>query len=225
MKYIEEITLIRFLSKPKVSPFAPEWNYSLSESFIKNIDFSEIQKLAIEKEKEILKLPNTFRNNKFSDGYTGLGKNSTTSRFDKYNVLKWDNTEIQKLKNAIVEMHSKFLTLLQIDKPKVLFAQCWVNVMRKGEQIKPHIHSTNPESYLGGHICIKCNNTSTYYINPPNQLNEPETYTSKNEVGKMTLFQNCIPHYTDVHKNKDERITIAFDLQISKVTENEIQLY
>jgi hypothetical protein len=224
MTHIEEINLIRFLSKPKVSPFAPEWNYSLGESFIKNINFNEIQKLAFEKEKEILKLPNTIRNNKLSDGYTGLGKNSTTSRFDQYNVLKWNNIEIKKLKNAIIEMHSKFLTLLQIDKPKVLFAQCWLNIMRKGEQIKPHIHSTTPESYLGGHICIKCNDTSTYYINPVNQLNEPEIYTSKNEVGKITLFQNCIPHYTDVN-NDNERITIAFDLEISKGPENEIQLY
>ena len=225
MNHISEINLIRFLSKPKVSPFAPEWNYSLGESFIENIDFKEIEKISYKKEKEILKLPNTIRNLKVSDGYTGLGENSTTSRFDKYNVLKWNNPEIEKLKTAILEMHTKFLTLLQIEKPKILFAQCWLNIMRKGQQIKPHIHSTSPESYLGGHICIKCNNTSTYYINPINQINEPETYESKNETGKITLFQNCIPHYTDINNSDDERITIAFDLEISKGPKNEIQLY
>ena len=224
MQYIDEINSVRFLSKPKVSPFAPEWNYSIGESIINNIDFNKIKKLAYEKEKEILELPNTIRNNKLSDGYTGLGANSTTSRFDKYNVLKWDNEEIKKLKSAIIEMHSKFLTLLQVDKPKILFAQCWLNIMREGEQIKPHIHSTLPTSYLGGHICVKCNNTSTHYINPINQINDPEKYSSKNEVGKITLFQNCIPHYTDIN-DKEERITIAFDLEISKGPENEIQLY
>ena len=96
--------------------------------------------------------------------------------------------------------------------------------MKKGEQIKPHIHGTEPNIYLGGHICVQCDNTSTHYINPVNQINEPEIYSSNNEVGKITLFQNCIPHYTDIHKGNKERITIAFDLALIKVTNNYIKI-
>jgi len=84
------------------------------------------------------------------------------------------------------------------------------------DQIQPHIHSSHPDTYLGGHICVSCTNTSTYYINPVNQINNPETYKSKNEVGKLTLFQNCIPHYTDIHDSDEERITIAFDMSLVK---------
>ena len=38
------------------------------------------------------------------------------------------------------------------------------------------------------------------------------THSSKNDVGKMTMFPNNIPHYTDIQKSNTERITLAFDL-------------
>ena len=97
--------------------------------------------------------------------------------------------------------------------------------MKKGEKINPHLHDISPNCYLGGHICIQCNDTSTYYLNPLDQINEPSTFKSKNEVGKITLFQQYITHYTDVHKSNKERITIAFDLTIKKpTTDNYLRL-
>jgi ATP-dependent phosphoenolpyruvate carboxykinase len=96
--------------------------------------------------------------------------------------------------------------------------------MEKGKKINPHLHSVNSDCYLGGHVCVQVNNTSTYYINPINQINDPEIYQSKNQVGKITLFQNNIPHFTDEHKNDKERITIAFDLSLVKHSENYIKI-
>jgi hypothetical protein len=87
------------------------------------------------------------------------------------------------------------------------------------------LHGVQPTSYLGGHFCVKVKDTSTYYINPVNQINEPETYRSKNEIGKLTLFQNCIPHYTDENKNDLKRITIAFDLFTVKTKDNLYKLF
>jgi hypothetical protein len=55
--------------------------------------------------------------------------------------------------------------------------------------------------------CSHCGN-----INPINQINDPELFKIKNEVGKITLFQNNIPHYTTPHKGLKERITVAFDM-------------
>jgi hypothetical protein len=216
--------LINFKSKPKLTPFAPEWNYFLIESTVNNIDFKKLTKYLLSKEKEILKLPCTTKEDKVSDGYTGLGKDSVSSRYDKYNVFFWKNKEITILKKNIIEIHDKFLKLLKLDIPKKLYIQSWVNIMRKGEQIKPHIHNTEADTYLGGHICIQCNDTSTIYMNPVNQLNDPETYVSKNEVGKLTLFQSNLPHYTDIHNFDEERITIAFDLFLNKKCDNYLQL-
>ena len=67
---------------------------------------------------------------------------------------------------------------------------------------------------MGGHICVSAENTKTYYINPVNQIHNPLTHGSDNEIGKFTLFQNCIPHYTDKHMSDKPRITIAMDLSI-----------
>ena len=86
--------------------------------------------------------------------------------------------------------------------------------MKENEYIKPHAHGWDSDTYLGGHFCVNCKNTSTYYINPINQLCDPETYKSLNKPGKLTLFQNFIPHYTDKHKGENKRITIAFDLYL-----------
>jgi hypothetical protein len=216
--------IINFKSKPKNNFFAPEWNYFLGEDFIKDINFNDLTKFLLSKKKQILELPNTFKNNKISDGYTGLGKNSTTARYNKYNVLTWNNENIYKLKNNILNFYKNFIYFFKQELPKELYIQCWVNFMNKGEKINAHLHSTSPNTYLGGHVCVQVNNTSTYYINPINQINEPETYQSENKIGKITLFQNNIPHYTDEHKFKEKRITIAFDLSLIKLSENYLKI-
>jgi hypothetical protein len=216
--------IINFKSLPKNNFFAPEWNYFLAEDFIEGINFNDLAKFLITKKKQILKLPNTIILDKISDGYTGLGKDSTTSRFSEYNVLTWKNKNIYKLKNSILSFHKKFLDFFKLQLPKELYIQCWVNIMDKKEKINPHLHSITPDCYLGGHICIQVNNTSTYYVNPINQINEPEIYKSENKIGKITLFQNNIPHYTDEHEFEEKRITIAFDLSLIKFSENYLKI-
>ena len=85
--------------------------------------------------------------------------------------------------------------------------------MRKGDVIKKHSHYNSNYTYLGGHICIQSNNTSTHYVDPYTK----EIFSSKNEFGKITLFPNWIEHYTDEVVDNKLRITIAFDL-INEVT-------
>tara|TARA_Y100000593_G_scaffold21565_1_gene43264 strand:- start:239 stop:901 length:663 start_codon:yes stop_codon:yes gene_type:complete len=217
-----DIDIINFKSEPKQTFFAPEWNYYLFETNIDNINFNEISKLCLRKEKEIAKLP---KSNKVSiDGFTGLGENSTTSKYEKYNVLKWKNKNIKLIKQTIIDFHNAILKHFNQPLLNELWIQCWVNIMRKGEQIKPHLHSTNPYTYLGGHICVQCEDTTTNYISPINQINMPELYKSKNSVGKLTLFQNNIPHYTSKHNSNKERITIAFDLSLNKTKNNYLRL-
>tara|TARA_R110000751_G_scaffold72583_2_gene147133 strand:+ start:2504 stop:3175 length:672 start_codon:yes stop_codon:yes gene_type:complete len=217
-------SLVQFISQPKNNFFSPQWHYYICETEFDNVDYKKLAKFLLKKEKTILKLKPTIKENKISDGYTGLGKNSTTARYDRYNVLNWKNIEIVKLKNNIIKTHNCLLKTLNVPLPTELYIQCWYNVLKKTQYIRPHIHGVSPDTYLGGHICIQVKDTSTYYINPINQINDPEIYKSQNKVGKLTLFQNCIPHYTDVHKDKKERITIAFDLSLKKINENYIKL-
>ena len=216
--------IINIKSEPKNNFFAPEWNYYIIENFIKNVDFNSLSKFLLKKEKEILKKTKPTNKQFIVDGYTGLGENSITSRYTSFNVFDFKNKEILKIKKEILKTHKILLSYLNIEIPKNLWIQCWFNVMKKGEYIKAHIHGTTPDMYLGGHICIQVDNTHTNYINPVNQINDPEIYYSKNEVGKITIFQNCIPHFTDIHNSNKERITIAFDLFLEKKDANYIRL-
>jgi len=200
--------------EPKTA-FAPSWDYYIGESNVGITDmvyWTELKDFILKKEKEILQStqPKRIENSETIDGYTGLGENSLTSRFQHFNVLKWENSIINPIRAAIKERYLEFLDTLNIKRRKC-WVQCWANVMRKGEQIKPHLHSVTPYCYLGGHISVTQNFTSTFYINPINQINEPEIYESKNEIGKFTIFQNNIPHYTSINETDSERITIAFD--------------
>ena len=203
---------ISFKSPPRRNPLALEWEYHMIEDRIEGIDFNHLAKVILSKEKELIKTLPVCVNKDSMDGYTGLGPNSLTSRYDSYNVLNWEDPECEKLKDAILKMHDQFLKILRVDRPNRIFCQCWANVLRKGEKMNPHLHGVDPDAYIGGHITVQCEDTQTIYINPPDQLNIKEEWKSTNIPGKITLFQQCIPHYTTEHKGDKERITLAFDL-------------
>jgi hypothetical protein len=219
-------SLIFFKSDKKNNFFAPEWSYYIYENIIDDIDFSSLSSFILSKEVFILNKYNVTDKNNNVDGYTGLGKKSVTSRYSQYNFLNFSCEEIEKIKKNIILNYKNFLNKLNLSIPDELYVQCWVNIMRKGEKIMPHIHGLSPDTYLGGHICIQCQETKTYYVNPINQINDPLTHESVNQVGKITLFQNFIPHYTDVHNFEKPRITMAFDLLINKnvISNNFIKL-
>ena len=201
-------------SKPSQTPFAPQWHYHIGYELISHIDFKKIAKIILRKEKPILKkFPPSTKSS--SDGYTGLGNNSLTSRHEHFNIFSWPEPEIKKLKPLILDFHSRFLDAVRIKGFSNFDLKGWANVMRKGEGIKAHLHSTLPTSYLSGHISVQCEKTATYYINPVNQLNEPYTNKIPNEVGQIVLFPTCVPHYTDIHLGNEERITIAFDIGLA----------
>ena len=98
--------------------------------------------------------------------------------------------------------------------------------MKKGQKILPHIHDIDSVCYLGGHITVQCEDTYTGYINPVNQISLPDVHKSKNKVGKLTLFPNYLPHFTNEHNGDQNRITIAFDLMTRKdhINDNFVRL-
>ena len=211
------MNIIKTKSELPQTPFAPQWNYHLGHEFISNVDFKEIAQIILRKEKEILeKFPPATTSSVEGevDGYTGLGKNSLTSRHKHFNIFSWLEPEFKKLKPIILDFHSRFLNEIKIKGLSDFNLSGWANVMRKGERIKAHIHSIAPFAYLSGHICIQCENTATYYINPVDQLNNPRTLKLPNEVGQIILFPSCVPHYTDTQLGNKERITLAFDFNV-----------
>jgi hypothetical protein len=87
--------LILFKSDLKKTYFAPEWTFYIFENFIDNINFVELKNLILKKEKEIINSTTPFNDKGIcTDGYTGLGPNSLTSRFPKFNLLKFQDNNI-----------------------------------------------------------------------------------------------------------------------------------
>ena len=115
---------VNFKSNPQLTPFAPNYSYFLVEETIKNfVEFNSLKNYLTKKEKTILKKPIVKINStKISiDGYTNLGKNSTTARYNQYNVFTWKNKEITNLKKAIIYCHKEFLKRLNVKINKTNF--------------------------------------------------------------------------------------------------------
>lgn len=195
------------------NPFNPTYRYFIFEDNFKNkLKIDSLKSFILKNEKKIIK---KYQNNyddfvkksQWVDGQTGLGKNSLTSRSPFYNLL--DFKETNHLKNIIKKAHNQFLNEINLTYSDSLFVQCWANVMRKNEKISKHSHASNNWDYLSGHICVSTKKTYTHYIDP--FFNK--VFSSKNEVGKITLFPSWIKHYTDEVKNEEKRITIAFDIR------------
>ena len=211
---------IRIRSEVKQTPFAPEWDYRIIEGEIDDVDFDYIADYLLKKQDEILKIKPTH------DGLTGLGLDSTTARHASYNIFKFGDSEINKLKENIIILHNELLKQMgMVDViPYVnLYIQSWYNVMNKGQNISIHLHDITPTCYLGGHITVQCDDTYTGYTHPAlipildeGSDNKSFVHQSKNKVGKITLFPIHIPHFTNTHEGDKERVTIAFDL----VTQN-----
>ena len=159
----------RFVSEPPVSPYAPQWDFRVGTSLCEDIDTNSLSKFLLLKEKEVKKLPTSLCAEGFTDGYTGLGANSTTAKFQSYNVLKWNHPEIKKLKSNITRRIIDYNNECGNKIPNELWIQCWHNVLRFSQSIKPHSHSVSSDCYLSGHFNVQVNNTSTVYMSPINQ--------------------------------------------------------
>ena len=135
----------RFVSEPPISPYAPQWDFRVGTSMCDNIDANSLSKFLLSKEKEVKKLPTAVgESGAKTDGYTGLGLNTTTSKFQSYNILTWSHPEIKKLRSNIARSVIEYNNVCGNKTSNVLWIQCWYNVLRFGQKIKPHFHNLSP---------------------------------------------------------------------------------
>lgn len=213
-----------FKSPEPKTPYAPTWDFKITTSYCPDIKTKELSKILLQHEKQIKKLPTSIRNGKKIDGNTGLGSNSVTAKFMNFNVLSYKEEPIEKLKTAIVYNLKKYNSFCNNPQPKEIWIQAWFNVLRFGQKIKPHFHTGSPTCYLSGHFNVQTQNTSTVYMSPINQIQEPDVISIPNALGELTLFPSYIFHYTTPHYNLNPRITIAFDLSFEPESSNWIRL-
>ena len=216
------ITYVPFINTELISPFAPEWRFFIAEKILSRIDCNRLKNYLLSKQPEILAIKD-----KLTDAGTGLGNDSTTARFRSYNVMTWDQPDINILKEEISIMHDNYYRdIVDRPTPEVSLGG-WMNIMRKGDRIKKHVHGYGAKTYLSGHFTVSCEDTKTVYVNPYEHWDEEfimrdmikydyhhseKVYAPDNVVGKITLFPNYVPHFTTEHTGDDLRITVAFDI-------------
>ncbi len=174
-----------------------------------DINVLKLSKKILKNEPKIIKkYPPRGFNGLITDGYTGLGLGSLTSRFYHFNVLKWWGTRsLRKWIRKGYEIYNGVSGTLCV--------QCWANVMRNGEEIKSHNHSENSNTLdaLSGHLCVQVDGfTSTYYQGNP----------ILNKNGVISFFPSSMYHWTDKYVGDSERITVAFDIRSLEYFERDI---
>jgi len=190
--------------------FAPRWKMHFYEAQLEdNKVLEELKKVVLLKEKEIVNRFPMINN----DGNTGLGPTSLTSKFLKFNIFNWKEEPCVVFQEFVRSEYIKFIDALAKHDSEFVkdntYIAGWANVLRRGQKINQHWHSSTPNSYLGAHFCVSSSGTSTVYVNP---FNRDDLLHFSNEPGKLLFFQNYIVHYTTEHKIDDERITLAMDI-------------
>ena len=197
--------IIEWKSEKPRTKFAPCWDipFYIDDIFDEK-DLSEVKRVVLAMEKPII---NSYRGIT-NDGGTGLGPNSLTSKFSKFNIFTWKFDWVDKMRSSIID---GLKSLDDLDQH--VYVQCWANVMRKGERINPHWHSSSQNCYLGAHITIASENTNTYYENP---FNGSDVRKYSNVPGSLTIFPAYLTHWTDHYMGNSERVTLAMDFMLEE---------
>ena len=196
-------------SETPLSPYAIDFKHNLSRSVWddeKKID--AIRKFCLKKEKEILSLEYT------NDGGTGLDENTTTTRYGRYNLFDFVE-ECPELEDLWKFIKEHWLDRIKIDNTEAYKTQiaCWFNVLRQGQKMTEHRHSSRFSGYLSGNMHLDYYDTKTVY----KHLN---SYIEVDNIkGGLVMFPSQLLHGTNEYQGKGERISIAFDLHLTNLND------
>jgi len=151
---------------------------------------NRLSKILLRDERMVLSIPNNQQSS-----YSG-----TTHQFPVYNWL--NNPDLE-----IFDIPKRLFTLPEFQQEKVLYVQCWVNILRQGENIPTHFHA--------GETHIEYNNfyASNTFISGPEETGTHynDTY-ERNSQGIMHLIGSMVEHGVSTHMSNTPRISMAMDI-------------
>jgi hypothetical protein len=206
--------------------FAPSFKVPLyiakdgSQKFIKDLTnyILRIEKEIIEKEELVSAVPKSgmdpyrhtqqWKQHNLLDDIAGAG-GEHLSRFPKDPV-------IEELFTLLRTNYLTHIANLHYPRPKI-YIHAWANVLRDGEWISKHTHSTHSQTYLSATYYLTTNQTSLYLENPSNSVtakyaDSGEVVEIKTEARKIIFFPSWIPHWSDKIDGDGVRISIAADI-------------
>ncbi len=181
-----------------IKSFEPTTHRSAYQFFTPE-ECADLSKILLRDERMVLDIPNIEEH----PYYTGLTV--------QHNVYNWlDNPDL-----LIYDIPKRLFRLPEFQQEEVLYVQCWVNILRQGENIQDHIHGydgTDPHHDIESQF-YACNifidgpiDTGTYYN---------DTY-ERNTIGQMELLSSMIPHGVRTHMSHTPRISMAMDIYHDK---------
>ena len=197
----------RLKSYQAITPYAPSWDVPLGfAKWSEHDKIDTIRKFLIEKEKDILELP--FQ----TSGRTGLDKNSITTRYGNYHLFDFTEEcpELKDLLEWLREQWVRFIIKDNTQPYRKLVFTCWYNIIRKGQEIKPHRHGAGSIVYLSGNMHLDNYETHTYYEHMEMTTSFP------NVKGGLTFFPGHITHSVPKYDGDTPRVSLAFDISINE---------
>lgn len=190
-------------SEAALSPLAPSWHIPFFETTRDEPHICRaLCDVIMGHEAELMQMPAG------SDGNTGLGSASLTARFQRYNLLTWDDPEVAGLNDRIRNDYLRFLEALGLPRRRV-YIQCWANQLRAGQFVGRHVHTIGPLAYISGNLCLTDSPARTVY----NYIyDDAYSLPFPSRAGQLVLFPSYLPHSTTRHTGPDLRFSIAFDL-------------
>ena len=196
--------IYKLKSKRPGSPYAPSWDISLgSYQWEDSEKIKTIKEFLLSKEEEILKLEVN------RDAGTGLGEESVTTRYGRYNVFGLGE-ECPEINNLFKFIQKSYLEFIKEDDTMLLPLKivCWYNIIRKGQEIKEHSHGAGEIIYLSGNMHLDNYDSVTRYVERGMDCCMP------NIAGGLTIFPSYVSHSVAEWQNDYPRLSLAFDLYI-----------
>lgn len=120
---------------------------------------------------------------------------------------KFPNNPVQKkLFDKIRENYLLFLAEMKLKRSKC-WIHAWANILRDGEFISEHCHSSTYNAYLSGCYYPHSSDANLMFRHPTQPTDILELQSSENVI---VFFPSWIPHYSEI--TSSQRISIAFDL-------------
>lgn len=118
------------------------------------------------------------------------------------------SSELEKLFHVIRKHYLLYLKELNYPREKV-YIHGWVNILRKGEWISLHHHTSDGHSYVSGTYYLTDSPTTLALINPI-RVDQKEVFQTVK--GRMIMFPSYVPHESTIYNGDDLRVSIAFDI-------------
>lgn len=203
------IKIFKIKSMLPLTEYAPKWDISVGVKRWEDEDkVDAIRNWLIANEDRIKKEYPALH-----DGGTGLGDQSVTSRFGRYNLFDFAD-ECPELGDLLNFIRLSWIEFVEKDQTPFIDLEivCWYNIVRENQTIVEHSHGAVPTGYLSGNMHLDDYETRTLYRTPFLAQNYMPIQNMK---GGLSFFPSYVFHKTDEYKDSSKpRLSIAFDLRL-----------